>query len=332
MAKRPRQLHFNAHVSTGGNHEGAWRHPKSDKVELTTLAYQKKVASIAERGKLDAVFYGDSPSLSSNVKLRPVEQFDPIALHGALSAVTTHIGLAATVSTSFNEPYNVARKIASLDRLSGGRVGWNIVTTSSADAARNFGLNDVTAHQERYRRAEEFVQVVKKLWGSWEEGAIVHDREQGIYVDAEKIHKVLHEGEFFKVQGPLNVPPSPQGRPVLIQAGSSDTGVDFAARHAEIVFTAQRTLEEGQGFYSRLKKKIAENGRDPEEVKIVVGLSPIIGSTEAEAKRLAAELDDLLNPEYGLRQLANVSGVDLSSFPLDGPFPFDAFPDVTTIE
>ncbi|MEP7456159.1 LLM class flavin-dependent oxidoreductase [Phyllobacterium sp. SB3] len=332
MAKRPRQLHFNAHVSTGGNHEGAWRHPKSDKVELTTLAYQKKVAAIAERGKLDAVFYGDSPSLSSNVKLRPVEQFDPIALHGALSAVTTHIGLAATVSTSFNEPYNVARKIASLDRLSGGRVGWNIVTTSSADAARNFGLDDVTAHQERYRRAEEFVQVVKKLWGSWEEDAILHDRDKGIYVDPEKIHKILHDGEFFKVQGPLNVPPSPQGRPVLIQAGSSDTGVDFAARHAEIVFTAQRTLQEGQAFYNKLKKKIAENGRDPEEVKIVVGLSPVIGSTEAEAKRLAQELDELLNPEYGLRQLANVSGVDLTSFPLDGPFPFGAFPDVTTIE
>ncbi|TXR50432.1 LLM class flavin-dependent oxidoreductase [Phyllobacterium endophyticum] len=332
MAKRPRQLHFNAHVSTGGNHEGAWRHPKSDRVELTSLDYQKKVAAIAERGKLDAVFYGDSPALSANVKLRPVEQFDPIALHGALSAVTQHIGLAATVSTSFNEPFNVARKIASLDRLSGGRVGWNIVTTSSADAARNFGLDGVAAHRDRYRRAEEFVQVVKKLWDTWEDDAVVYDRASGIYADPDKIHKILHEGEFFKVQGPLNVPPSPQGRPVLIQAGSSDTGVEFAARHAEIVFTAQRTLEEGQSFYRKLKSKIAENGRDPGEVKIVVGLSPIIGSTEEEAKRLAAEFDELIVPEYGLRQLANVSGVDLSTYPLDGPFPIDAFPDIASIE
>ncbi|MBS7544858.1 LLM class flavin-dependent oxidoreductase [Ancylobacter oerskovii] len=332
MSARPRQLHFNVHVSTGGNHEGAWRHPRSEPVQLTSLDYQRKVAAIAERGKLDALFFGDVPALSDNVKLRPVEQLDPVALHGALSAVTTHIGLAATISTSFNEPFNVARKIASLDLLSGGRVGWNIVTTSSENAARNYGLDGVIAHRDRYRRAEDFVEVVKKLWGSWDADAIVHDREAGLYVDTDRIHPISHEGEFFKVRGPLNVPPSPQGRPVLIQAGSSETGVAFAARHAEVVFTAQRTLEDGQRFYRELKRQVAANGRDPEHVKIVVGLSPIIGGTEAEAKKLAQELNELTVPEYGLRQLRQFSGVDLSAYPLDAPVPLDAFPDAEAVE
>ncbi|GAB4070908.1 LLM class flavin-dependent oxidoreductase [Ancylobacter sonchi] len=332
MSSRPRQLHFNVHVSTGGNHEGAWRHPRSEPVRLTSLDYQRKVAGIAERGKLDAVFFGDSPSLSDNVKLRPVEQLDPVALHGALSAVTTNIGLAATISTSFNEPFNVARKIASLDLLSGGRVGWNIVTTSSENAARNFGLDGVLAHRDRYRRAEDFVTVVKKLWGSWDADAIVDDREAGIYADTSRIRPVVHEGEFFKVRGPLNVPPSPQGRPVLIQAGSSETGVAFAARHAEVVFTAQRTLEDGQAFYRELKRQVAENRRNPDDVKIVVGISPIIGGTEAEAKKLAQELNELTVPEYGLRQLRQFSGVDLSSYPLDAPVPLEAFPDAETVE
>ncbi|QJP16319.1 LLM class flavin-dependent oxidoreductase [Starkeya sp. ORNL1] len=332
MASRPRQLHFNVHVSTGGNHEGAWRHPRSEPVRLTALDYQRKVAGIAERGKLDAVFFGDTPALSDNVKLRPVEQLDPVALHGALSAVTQNIGLAATISTSFNEPFNVARKIASLDLISGGRIGWNIVTTSSENAARNYGLDGVIAHRDRYRRAEDFVQVVKKLWDSWDSDAIVHDRASGIYADIERIHPISHEGEFFKVRGPLNVPPSPQGRPVLIQAGSSETGVAFAARHAEVVFTAQRTLEDGQRFYAELKRQVAENGRNPEHVKIVVGLSPIIAGTEAEAKKLAEELNELTVPEYGLRQLRQFSGVDLSDFPLDAPVPLDAFPDVAAVE
>lgn len=332
MSKRPRQLHFNVHVSTAGNHEGAWRHPKADPVQLTHLPYQLKIANIAERGKLDAVFYGDSPSLSSNVKLRPVEQLDPIALHGALAASTGRIGLGVTVSTTFNEPFNLARKIASLDLLSGGRVGWNIVTTSSADAARNFGLDDVIAHRERYRRAEEFVQVVKKLWDSWDDDAILNDRAAGLYTHPDRIRTINHVGEFFKVRGPLNVPRSPQGRPVIIQAGSSETGVDFASRHAEIVFTAQRTLEDGRNFYSTLKNKAVAHGRSPDDIKIVVGLSPIIGSTEAEAKRLEAELNELTIPEYGLRQLQNFSGVDLSSYPLDAPVPLDIFPDVSGVE
>lgn len=325
MAARPRQLHFNVHVSTGGNHEAAWRHPRSEPVRLTSLDYQRKIAAIAERGKLDAVFYGDNPSLSDNVRLRPVEQLDPVALHGALAAVTKHIGLAATISTTYNEPFNVARKIASLDLLSGGRMGWNIVTTFSASAARNFGLDGNMAHEERYKRAEDFVQVVKKLWNSWDDDAIVYDTARGVYANAEHIRKISHEGPYFKVQGPLNVPPSPQGAPVLIQAGSSDTGMAFAARHAEVVFTAQQTLGEAREFYAELKRRVAANGRDPERIKIVVGLSPIIGSTEAEAKKLADELDELAAPEYGLRQLQHFTGVDLSSYPLDGAVPFDAF-------
>ena len=329
---RPRQLHFNVHVTSGGNHEAAWRHPRSAPVRLATLDYHRQIAAIAERGKLDAIFYGDSPQLSDNVRYRPQESLDPIALHGALSTVTRDIGLAATVSTSFNEPYNVARKIASLDQLSGGRIGWNIVTTSSEDAARNFGLDGVVAHRDRYRRAEDFVQAVKKLWDSWDPDAVLDDKAAGRYADGERIHKVFHEGEFFKVRGPLTVPASPQGRPVLIQAGSSDTGMAFAARHAEVVFTAQRTLEDGRRFYTDIKRRVAANGRDPDHVRIVVGLSPVMGSTEAEARKLADELNELTLPEYGLRQLRGFTGVDLSSYPLDGPVPLDAFPENSQVE
>jgi FMN-dependent oxidoreductase (nitrilotriacetate monooxygenase family) len=332
MTARPRQLHFNVHVSTGGNHEGAWRHPKSDPVRLSELAYHKKIADIAERGKLDAVFYGDSPALSNAIRLRPVEQLDPIARIGALSAITGNIGLAVTLSTTFNEPYNVARKVASLDHLSGGRVGWNIVTTSSESAARNFGLDGFLAHAERYRRADEFVDVVRKLWDSWEPDAILDDRKGGVYADDSRIHPISHEGEFFKVRGPLNVPASPQGRPVLIQAGSSDVGKDFAARHAEVVFTAQRTLEDGQNFYADLKQRAVRKGRDAERFKIVVGISPIIGGTEAEAQKLADELEELTAPEYGLQQLRNTTGIDLSGYRLDGPVPLDAFASIESFE
>jgi FMN-dependent oxidoreductase (nitrilotriacetate monooxygenase family) len=272
MVSRPRQLHFNVHVTSGGNHEAAWRHPRAEPVRLTALDYYLKIATIAERGKLDAVFLGDTPSLSDNVRFRPQESLDPIALHGALSAVTQHVGLAATISTTFNEPYNVARKVASLDQLSGGRVGWNIVTTSSEAAARNFGLDGIVTHRDRYRRAEDFVQVVKKLWDSWEEGAVLDDRASGRYADGDRIHQIAHRGEFFKVNGPLSIPRSPQGRPVLIQAGSSEAGVAFAARHAELVFTAQRTLEDGQRFYAELKRQVSLNRRDHERVKILTGI------------------------------------------------------------
>ncbi|WP_158930462.1 LLM class flavin-dependent oxidoreductase [Acidisphaera sp. S103] len=332
MTRRPRQLHFNVHVSTGGNHEASWRHPRTAPVRLSSLAFHKMIADIAERGKLDAVFYGDTPALSDNVTYRPVEQLDPIALHGALSAVTHTIGLAATVSTTFNEPFSVARKIASLDQLSGGRIGWNIVTTSNEAVALNYGLDGIAAHRDRYRRAEDFVQAVKKLWDSWDADAIIDDRANDIYADAGRIHEIFHEGEFFKVRGPLNVPRSPQGRPVLIQAGSSETGMAFAARHAEVVFTAQRTLEDGQQFYAGFRRRVIENRRDPDRVRIVVGLSPIIGGTEAEAKNLAAEFDELIAPEYGLRQLRGFTGVDLSNYPLDAPLPADAFPENETVE
>jgi FMN-dependent oxidoreductase (nitrilotriacetate monooxygenase family) len=333
MSERPRQLHFNVHVSVGGgNHEASWRHPRSDQVRMTALNYHRKIAAIAERGKLDAIFFGDTPSLSGDVKFGPLESLDPIALYGALSAVTERIGLAATISTTFNEPFNVARKVLSLDHLSGGRVGWNIVTTSSESAARNFGRNEIVSHSDRYRQAEDFVQVVTKLWDSWESGAVLNNQQGGVYADPDLIHRIAHDGAFFRVDGPLNLSRSPQGRPVLIQAGSSDNGVAFAARYAEIVFTAQRTLEEGQRFYKELKRQVSANRRDHERVKVVVGLSPIIGATEADAKKLSDELNELMTPAYGLRQIQNFCGVDLSGYPLDGPVPLDAFPEIDSVE
>ncbi|OZI37142.1 LLM class flavin-dependent oxidoreductase [Bordetella genomosp. 10] len=332
MATPPRKLHFNVHVSFGSNHEAAWRLPDAASADLTHFEAHRQVAVTAERGKLDAVFYGDQPMLYSSIGYRPSEQLDPIALQGALSVATSHIGLAVTASTSFNEPFNLARKLLSLDHLSKGRIGWNIVTTNSDNAARNFGLDDRLAHAERYRRAEEFVQVVTRLWDSWLPGAVVNDKTNGVYADLTKIRQINHQGKYFKVLGPLNLPPSPQGRPVLIQAGSSETGIAFAARHADAVFTAQDTLAGAQSYYRRIREQAARSGRNPDNLRVMVGLSPILAGTEAEAQRLAKDLEELIVPEAGLRQIRHFTGVDLSGYPLDKPVPLEAFPALDNIE
>jgi FMN-dependent oxidoreductase (nitrilotriacetate monooxygenase family) len=231
--------------------------------------------------------------------------------------------LIATASTTYNEPFNLARRFASLDIISGGRAGWNIVTTAGVDAARNFNLDELPAHRERYERAAEFIDVSLKLWDSWADDAILADKESGEWGDNDKLFPPNHVGRHFKVRGPLNVPRPPQGYPLLVQAGSSDDGKELAARYAEAVFTAQQTLADGQAFYSDLKERTRAVGRDPDTIKILHGLVPVIGGTEAEAQALDAELDRLIKPEYAKIQLAQVLKVRPQDLDLDAELPRD---------
>ncbi|MEU4026264.1 LLM class flavin-dependent oxidoreductase [Streptomyces anulatus] len=321
---RPRkQLHLNAFLMSTGHHEASWRLPESPAEADSDIAHYKNLARIAERGRLDSLFLADSPVLMGDPGRRPAAKLEPTVLLTALAGATEHIGLIATASTSYNEPYNLARRFASLDHVSGGRAGWNIVTTAGADAARNFGLDDTPLHHERYRRAAEFVEVSTKLWDSWADDAVVADKENGVHALAERVRAIDHRGEFFRVDGPLNVQRPPQGYPLLVQAGSSEDGKDFAARYAEAVFTAQQTLQEGIAFYRDVKARAAALGRNPDAIKILPGIVPVIGDTEAEAHELDAELDRLIVPEYAKRQLALRLRIAPDDLDLDAELPDD---------
>lgn len=316
-------LHLNAFLMSVGHHEAAWRLPESPARTGTGVEHFKHLARIAERGKLDSVFLADSPVQQGDPGRRPVSKLEPTVLLTALAGATSHIGLIATASTSYNDPYNLARRFASLDHVSGGRAGWNIVTTAGADAARNFGLDDTPLHRDRYRRAAEFVDVSTKLWDSWADDAVVADKESGVHARADRVRAVDHRGEFFRVDGPLNVERSPQGHPLLVQAGSSEDGKDFAARYADAVFTAQQTLRDGVAFYKDVKQRALALGRDPDCIKILPGIVPVIGDTEAEARALDAELDRLIVPEYAKRQLAKQLRIPPEELDLDGELPED---------
>ncbi|RSS60340.1 LLM class flavin-dependent oxidoreductase [Streptomyces sp. WAC06614] len=320
-AQPPRTLHLNAFLMNAGHHDAAWRHPSSSPERITDLSYFQELARTAERGKLDSIFFADGVALWGKARHNALGGFEPLTLLSAIAAVTEHIGLIATASTTFNEPYALARKFASLDHLSGGRAGWNIVTSGTVDEARNFNREEHLAHHVRYERAREFLEVATKLWDSWEDDAIVLDRESGVYADTDKLHPAAHRGEHFQVAGPLNVPRSPQGHPLLVQAGSSEDGKEFAAQYAEAVFTAQQTLADAQAFAKDLKSRLARYGRSEEDLLVLPGIAPVIGSTQAEAEALAQELTELQVPEYGLAQLSGMLGVDLSGLPLDGPLP-----------
>ncbi|GLZ80656.1 monooxygenase [Actinorhabdospora filicis] len=316
-------LHFNAFLMSTGHHEASWRLPESDAHATTTIAHYQNLARTAERGALDSVFFADSPALWGDIGRRPSGSLEPTVVLTALAAVTTHIGLIATASTTYNDPYNLARRFASLDHISGGRAGWNIVTTAGPEAARNFGLDDQPAHAERYQRAAEFVEVAKKLWDSWDDEAPSPDKDSGVWGDNKLVRRIEHSGRHFKVGGALNVPRSPQAYPVLVQAGSSEDGRDFAARHAEAVFTAQQTLADAQAFYADVKRRAAAAGRDPDLVKILPGIVPVIGSTEAEAKALEDELDRLIVAEYARDSLAQQLKLRPEDLPLDAELPAD---------
>jgi FMN-dependent oxidoreductase (nitrilotriacetate monooxygenase family) len=315
----PKQLHLNAFLLNLGHHEAAWRHPASDPENSLDVRHFIHLAQVAERGKLDSIFFADGVAVRGNVRHNSQGGLEPLSILNAVATHTSRIGLIATVSTTFNEPFNLARKFATLDHLSGGRAGWNIVTSGTEAEARNFGYDEHLAHKVRYERAAEFIDVATKLWDSWADDALVLDQPSGVYAATERVHEVNHRGTHFQVQGPLNVPRSPQGRPVLVQAGSSEDGREFAARYAEAVFTAWQTLEEAQAFYSDIKRRVAVHGRIPEQVKVLPGIVPVLGSTEAEAQRLERELEELLVWDYGLAQLAGILTVPLTSADLDRP-------------
>ena len=324
-------LHFNLFIMDTGHHEASWRLPGSYPLADLDIDYFENLARLAESVTFDSVFLADGPVLHGDPGRRPSGRIEPLTLLTAAARATHRIGLIATASTSYNDPYNLARRFASLDLVSGGRAGWNIVTTAGDDAARNFGLDAQPAHAERYQRAAEFVEVARKLWDSWEDDAVVADPERGVWAEPHKVHPIEHKGSFFSVRGPLNLPRSPQGHPLLVQAGSSADGKDFAARHAEAVFTAQQTLADGQAFYADLKRRATFAGRDPDDVKILPGLVPVIGSTEAEARELDAELDRLILAEPARDRLARQFGLSPEALPLDGPLP-DHLPTEQEIE
>ncbi|WP_338765132.1 LLM class flavin-dependent oxidoreductase [Nocardia vulneris] len=316
-----KQFHLNAFLMGVGHHEAAWRHPRTEAHRVLDVRHFQELGRIAERGKLDSVFFADGLAVGPRIERNTLAVFEPVTLLSAIAAATTHVGLIATASTTYHEPFNLARKFASLDHISGGRAGWNIVTSAGADEAFNFGYDGVPEHARRYERAQEFVEVVNQLWDSWEEDSIVLDTATGVFADPAKVHTVDFAGPRFKVRGPLNSPRTPQGRPLLVQAGSSESGKEFAARHAEAVFTAQRTLAEGQAFYRDLKARLPKYGRTADELKVLPGLVPFIADTEAAARALEQEFTDLISPDYALRQLSTMLGVDLTAHALDAPLP-----------
>jgi FMN-dependent oxidoreductase (nitrilotriacetate monooxygenase family) len=324
-------MHLNAFLMDVGHHEAAWRLPESDPFAAADVEHYKELARIAERGKLDSVFLADSPMLWNDVGRRPSGTLEPTVLLAVLASVTKHVGLIATASTTYNEPYNLARRFATLDIISKGRAGWNIVTTAGIEAAKNFNLDQLPSHAERYARGAEFVDVSLKLWDSWDDDAALGDKERGVWGDERLIYRPRHVGRYFKVEGALDVPRSPQGRPLLVQAGSSEDGKVLAARYAEAVFTAQQSLEDAQEFYSDLKARAQALGRDPATLQILPGLVPVIGSTEAEARALDQELDRLIKPEYARRQLAQTLRVDEQELDLDSELP-KSLPDEDAIE
>ncbi|MER6032427.1 LLM class flavin-dependent oxidoreductase [Streptomyces sp. NPDC001835] len=322
-----RELHLNAFLMNTGHHEASWRLPESDPYAHVDLAHYVRLARIAERGTFDSLFLADGPQLWSNLAQRPAGALEPLTLLTALATATEHIGLIATASTSYNSPYNLARRFASLDIVSGGRAGWNIVTTAGREAARNFGLDAEPAHAERYARAAEFLDVSLKLWDSWEDDAIVADKAAGVWGDDRKIHPPRHKGTYFAVEGALNVPRSPQGYPLLVQAGSSTDGKAFAARYAEAVFTAQQTLADAQAFYADLKSLTAGAGRDPEHIKVLPGIVPVLGATEAEARANERVLEDHIVPEHGRARLESLLHLEPGALDLDRELPGDLPPE-----
>jgi FMN-dependent oxidoreductase (nitrilotriacetate monooxygenase family) len=328
-----RQLHLNLFIHSRGHHEASWRHPAASPLALTDIRYYQDLARRAEAARFDSIFLADQLALGEDVAQAARSWLEPITTLAALAVSTSRIGLIATASTTYTEPFNLARQFASLDHMSNGRIGWNIVTSWLAAAAGNYGDAGQVSHADRYARGEEFMAVVKALWDSWAEDAVIDDRTGGRYAKADRIRPISHMGVHYQVAGPLNLPRCPQGRPVLVQAGSSDTGRRFAARHAEAVFTAHMEKATAQAFYADLKALVAADGREPDHVLILPGLSPMIGSTAAEAQRLARELNELSDPEVGRKRLSGrFGGHDFSHLPLDRPLTPEDFPAPSSVE
>jgi FMN-dependent oxidoreductase (nitrilotriacetate monooxygenase family) len=328
-----RRMHLNLFFHSRGHHEASWRHPGASPRALTDVDYYIELARRAEAAKFDSIFLADQLALGGDAAQAARTWLEPVTVLAAIAVSTQRIGMIATASTTYTEPFNLARQFASIDHMSHGRAAWNIVTSWLATAAANFGGSGQVSHADRYARGEEFMTVVKALWDSWAPDAVLDDRAAGKYARPDRIRPINHRGDFYQVEGPLNMPRCPQGRPVLVQAGSSDTGRRFAARHAEAVFTAHMEKATAKEFYADLKALVKEEGRDPSQVLILPGLSPMIAGTEAEAQRLAREVNDLTDVEVGRRRLSNrFGGHDFSHLPLDVPLSAEDFPDPGSVQ
>ena len=323
MAK---QLHLGAFMRPVGIHTAWWRVPGAYPDANFNLGHLVRFAQTLERGCFDAFFMADhlavlNMPMSALRRSGTATSFEPLTLLSALAMVTSRIGLIATASTTFDEPYHIARRFASLDHISGGRAGWNVVTTSNPDAALNFGREDHMEHDERYRRAREFHQVVTGLWDSWADDAWLRDQESGLFFDPSKLHTLDHKGEFLSVRGPLNIARPVQGWPVIVQAGASEAGRQLAAETAEVIFGSSRTVEDGRAFYADVKGRMRALGRGADELKVLPGVLVVVGGTEAEARAKKAELDSLVHADSGIPNLSIRLGVDASGFDLDAPLP-----------
>jgi FMN-dependent oxidoreductase (nitrilotriacetate monooxygenase family) len=315
-----REMHFGVFVLGTGNHTAGWRYDGAA-TSSNDLAVMQEIVRQAERGKFDFLFISDALAMKPDDHPSFICRFEPTTLIAALSMTTTHIGLGATVSTSYSEPYTVARTFASLDHISNGRVAWNVVTSYNPGAPLNFSRDANAEHDLRYERAQEFVDVVKGLWDTWDDGAVVADKATGLYLDQTKVRTLDHKGRFFQVKGPLNSTRCPQGHPVIIQAGGSDAGLELAARTADVVFSVVQDVSSAKTAYRNLKARMAKYGRTPDQIAVLPGVMPIIGNTEAEARDQLSKLQSWLTPTNALTLVTSRLGYDVTGFPLDGPVP-----------
>ena len=325
--KNPKHMVLTTFMLPAGYHKDSWRMDGSRSEELANLEFVYDLARMAEDAKLDAIFFGDivhaNTVMRGDIKMNGF--YEPMTVLAALAARTKNIGLIGTVSTSFTEPYNLARQMAGLDHMSGGRAGWNIVTSS--DGFQNYGITEAPDPATRYRRATEFVDVVQQLWDSWEDDAVTNDKASGWYVDPSKIHPINHRGEFFSVDGPINMPRSPQGRPVMVQAGSSGPGMELGSSVADGIYTAQPMKEPSVEFYAKFKAMAAAKGRNPDDIKIIPGILPILGDTQAEADELAEHLANNIHMDNGRVQVGADLKMDLTRLDLNDSIPEDWFSD-----
>ena len=329
MPRPKAQLRLGAFFNPTGHHVASWRHPKAQADAGVNFKHYVEIAQTAERAKFDMMFLADNigvreakmEALSRSAQY--IANFEPITLISALAAVTSRIGLTCTASTSYNEPFHIARKFASLDHITNGRAGWNLVTSGQDVEAYNFSREAHYGHAERYERANEFAEIVKALWDSWDDDAFMRDKASGQFFDPAKMHFLNHKGKHFQVRGPLNIPRSPQGHPVIVQAGTSDDGMDVAARFAEVIFSAHLTKESCQGYFKEIKTRAADKfGRNPDHLKVMPGLSVYVGRTEEEANEKYEYQNSLMHPVVAREILSTVlGGVDLTPYPFDGPLP-----------
>jgi len=332
VATKDRKMRLASFLFIPSGHLGAWRMPDAIPEVDMELKHYIRLAQLSEQAKMDALFFQDIVAVPRSNDLAKGDTYgsisiratclEPLTLLPALAMVTERIGLAATATATYNEPYNIARKFATLDHISNGRAGWNLVTSQNENEAQNFNRDQHVDHALRYERAGEFFDVVAGLWDSWDEGAILRDKESGVYFDTARLHMLNHKGKHFQVRGPLNVDRMPQGYPVIFQAGSSEPGRDLAARTADVVFTAQTNIEDGRAFRDDIRSRAARYGRDPDTIKILPGLKPIVGRSESEARDIRDQMLSLIPEDQAIAQLMQISGgLDLRQYPADGPLP-----------